>query len=77
MNLNLYLLKHFLMSSLLILISLIGVVWLNHSLRILEFIVSKDSSITDFLLLSFFPIPLWLSVALPMSALIGVIWVIS
>ena len=77
MNLNLYLLKHFLMSSLLILLSLIGVVWLNHSLRILEFIVSKDSSITDFLLLSFFPIPLWLSIALPMSAFIGVIWVIS
>ncbi len=77
MNLNLYLLKHFSMSSLLILLSLIGVVWLNHSLRILEFIVSKDSSITDFLLLSFFPIPLWLSVALPMSAFIGVIWVIS
>ena len=77
MNLNLYLLKHFSMSSLLILLSLIGVVWLNHSLRILEFIVSKDSSLTDFLLLSFFPIPLWLSVALPMSAFIGVIWVIS
>ena len=77
MNLNLYLLKHFSMSSLLILLSLIGVVWLNHSLRILEFIVSKDSSMTDFLLLSFFPIPLWLSVALPMAAFIGVIWVIS
>ena len=77
MNLNLYLLKHFSMSSLLILLSLIGVVWLNHSLRILEFIVSKDSSMSDFLLLSFFPIPLWLSVALPMAAFIGVIWVIS
>ena len=77
MNLNLYLLKHFSMSSLLILLSLIGVVWLNHSLRILEFIVSKDSTIYDFLLLSFFPIPLWLVVALPMSAFIGVIWVIS
>ncbi|MGB0397846.1 MAG: LptF/LptG family permease, partial [Candidatus Puniceispirillaceae bacterium] len=51
--------------------------WLNHALRMLEFIVSKDSTIYDFLLLSFFPIPLWLVVALPMSAFIGVIWVIS
>jgi len=65
------------MSSLLVALSLIGVVWLNHALRMLEFIVSKDSTIYDFLLLSFFPIPLWLVVALPMSAFIGVIWVIS
>ena len=77
MQLNLYLLKHFFMSSLLVALSLIGVVWLNHALRMLEFIVSKDSTIHDFLLLSFFPIPLWLVVALPMSAFIGVIWVIS
>ena len=77
MQLNLYLLKHFFMSSLLVALSLIGVVWLNHALRMLEFIVSKDSTIYDFLLLSFFPIPLWLMVALPMSAFIGVIWVIS
>ena len=77
MQLNLYLLKHFFMSSLLVALSLIGVVWLNHALRMLEFIVSKDSTIYDFLLLSFFPIPLWLVVALPMSAFIGVIWVIS
>ena len=77
MNLNLYLLKHFSMSCLLIALSLIGVIWLNHSLRILEFIVSKDSTMTDFLLLAFFPIPLWLSVALPMSAFIGVIWTIN
>jgi len=77
MQLNLYLLKHFFMSSLLVALSLICVVWLNHALRMLEFIVSKDSTIYDFLLLSFFPIPLWLMVALPMSAFIGVIWVIS
>jgi len=77
MQLNLYLLKHFFMSSLLVALSLIGVVWLNHALRMLEFIVIKDSTIYDFLLLSFFPIPLWLMVALPMSAFIGVIWVIS
>ena len=78
MQLNLYLLKHFFMSSLLVALSLIGVVWLNHALRMLEFIVSKDSTIHDFLLpLSFFPIPLWLVIALPMSAFIGVIWVIS
>jgi lipopolysaccharide export system permease protein len=77
MNLNLYLLKYFFMSSLLVLLSLIGVVWLNHALRMLEFIVSKDSSFSDFLLLSFFPIPLWLVIAMPMSAFIGVIWGIS
>ena len=77
MNLNLYLLKHFFMSSLLVLLGLIGVVWLNHALRMLEFIVSKDSSFSDFILLSFFPIPLWLVIAMPMSAFIGVIWGIS
>ena len=63
--------KAFFYSSLLVALSLIGVVWLNHALRMLEFIVSKDSTIYDFLLLSFFPIPLWLVVALPMSAFIG------
>ena len=77
MNLNLYLFKQFITTSLLVLFSLVGVVWLNHALQMLEFIVSKDSSFIDFILLSVFPMPLWLVVALPMAGFIGVIWVIS
>jgi len=77
MHLNLYLFKQFLATSMMVLASLVGVVWLNHALRMLEFVVSKDSSFTDFILLSLFPVPLWLVVALPMAGFIGVIWVIS
>ena len=66
----------FLFTTLLVLASLLAVVWLNHALRMLELVVNKDASFFDFILLSLFPMPLWLIIALPMAGFIGVIWTI-
>ena len=77
MLLKFYVLRHYLGASLMVLIGLVAVVWLNHLLRMLEFVVNKGASWQDFLLLSLFPIPLWLMIALPMAGFIGIIWVIA
>ena len=76
MNFHAYLFRQFFFTTLLVLASLLAVVWLNHALRMLELVVNKGASFFDFLLLSLFPIPLWLMIALPMAGFIGVIWTI-
>ena len=76
MNFNGYLLRQFCFTTLLVLVSLLGVVWLNHALRMLELVVNKGASFIDFVQLSLFPLPLWLMIALPMAGFIGVIWTI-
>jgi len=76
MNFHSYLFRQFFFTTLLVLASLLGVVWLNHALRMLELVVNKGAKFTDFLMLSLFPLPLWLMIALPMAGFIGVIWTI-
>ena len=76
MNFHGYLFRQFSFNTLLVLASLLAVVWLNHALRMLELVVNKDGSFFDFILLSLFPMPLWLIIALPMAGFIGVIWTI-
>ena len=76
MNFHGYLFRQFFFNTLLVLASLLAVVWLNHALRMLELVVNKDGSFFDFILLSLFPMPLWLIIALPMAGFIGVIWTI-
>ncbi len=76
MNFHGYLFRQFSFTTLLVLASLLAVVWLNHALRMLELVVNKDGSLFDFILLSLFPMPLWLIIALPMAGFIGVIWTI-
>ena len=76
MNFHGYLFRQFFFTTLLVLASLLGVVWLNHALRMLELVVNKGAKFTDFLMLSLFPLPLWLMIALPMAGFIGVIWTI-
>ena len=76
MNFHGYLFRQFSFNTLLVLAGLLAVVWLNHALRMLELVVNKDGSFSEFILLSLFPMPLWLIVALPMAGFIGVIWTI-
>ena len=76
MNFHGYLFRQFSSTTLLVLACLLAVVWLNHALRMLELVVNKDASFLDFILLSLFPVPLWLIIALPMAGFIGVIWTI-
>ena len=60
-----------------VLASLIAIIWLNQTLRLLELVVSRGGSLLDFALLSILPFPLWLMLALPMATFSAVIWVMQ
>ena len=72
-----YHLQYYISSALVVLFSLLAIIWLNETLRLLELVVSRGGSLIDFALMSIFPIPLWLMLALPVSAFISVIWVLQ
>ena len=54
---------------------IIGIVWLFQTIRLLEMVISQGAAFSDFLLMSFAVIPLWLTIALPIGAFVAVNWV--
>ena len=54
---------------------LIGIVWLFQTIKLLELVVNNGAGVTDFLLMSFAAIPLWFTIALPIGAFVGTLWV--
>ena len=54
---------------------IIGIVWLFQTIRLLEMVISRGAAFSDFLLMSFAVIPLWLTIALPIGAFVAVNWV--
>ena len=52
-------------------VSLIGLVWLAQTLRLVELLVSKGALFIDFLYITLLAIPYWLLVILPISGLIA------
>jgi len=75
-HLHAYLIRQHLVSLFMVLFGLLIIVWLNHSLKVLELVVNKGASLSAFFKLSFLPMPLWLMVALPLACLCAVIWVV-
>ena len=75
-HLHAYLIRQQIVSLFMVLLGLLIIVWLNHSLKVLELVVNKGASLAAFFKLSFLPVPLWLMVALPLACLVAVIWVI-
>lgn len=73
-QINKYFLKHILGIWLIILCSLLAVIWLNQSLRILDIVITQGASFVDFLRYSFLAAPLWLVVIIPLSAFIAILW---
>lgn len=56
-------------------LTLVGIMWLFQTIRILELVINRGAPLTDFLMMSVTVIPLWLTVALPIGTFIGIIWV--
>ena len=54
---------------------IIGIVWLFQTIRLLEMVISRGAAFSDFILMSFAVIPLWLTIALPIGAFVAVNWV--
>ena len=51
---------------------IIGIVWLFQTIRLLEMVISRGTAFSDFILMSFAVIPLWLTIALPIGAFVAV-----
>ena len=71
---NKYFFSYCMAAWLVILLCLIAVIWLNQSLRILDIVITKGASFSDFLRFSVLAAPLWLIVIAPLSAFIAVLW---
>ena len=54
---------------------IIGIVWLFQTIRLLEMVISRGAAFSDFIVMSFAVIPLWLTIALPIGAFVAVNWV--
>lgn len=77
MRLHRYLFMQYLQLCLLVLTSLIMVVWLNQTLKLLELVVNKGAPLIDFLILSVLAAPLWMLEAAPIALFIAILWVFN
>lgn len=77
MRLNFYIARQMTIWLLISTISLIGIVWLSHALRMIELIVNKGAKMVDFLLLSVLAIPLWIVIILPFSGLFATLFILN
>lgn len=75
MQFDRYLLAQLLRTTSTVAATLIGIMWLYQTISVLELVVNRGAPLTDFLVLSVTTIPLWLTITLPISALVAVIWV--
>ena len=75
MQFDRYLLAKLVRTTIAVTVTLVGIVWLFQTIRILELVVSRDGPFLDFIIMSITVIPLWLTIAFPISAFIAITWV--
>ena len=75
MQFDRYLLAQLIRTTIAVTVTLVGIVWLFQTIRILELVVSRNGPLPDFIVMSVSVIPLWLTIAFPISAFIAVTWV--
>ena len=75
MQFDRYLLAQLVRTTIAVTVTLVGIVWLFQTIRILELVVSRDGPFLDFIIMSITVIPLWLTIAFPISAFIAITWV--
>ena len=75
MQFDRYLLAQLVRPTIAVTVTLVGIVWLFQTIRILELVVSRDGPFLDFIIMSITVIPLWLTIAFPISAFIAITWV--
>ena len=77
MQFDRYLLVQLVRTTIAVTVTLVGIVWLFQTIRILELVVSRDGPFLDFIIMSITVIPLWLTIAFPISAFIAITWVLQ
>lgn len=75
MQFDRYLFAQMLRTTIAVSITLIGVMWLFQTIRILEVVINRGAPISEFFVMSVTVIPLWLTIAVPIGAFVAVIWV--
>ena len=75
MQFDRYIFRQMLQTSFAVMLTLVGIMWLFQTIRILELVINRGAPMTDFLLMSVTVIPLWLTIAIPISVFVAVMWV--
>ena len=75
MQFDRYIFRQMLRTSFAVMLTLVGIMWLFQTIRILELVINRGAPMTDFLLMSVTVIPLWLTIAIPISGFVAVMWV--
>ena len=75
MQFDRYIFRQMLRTSFTVMLTLVGIMWLFQTIRILELVINRGAPMTDFLLMSVTVIPLWLTIAIPISVFVAVMWV--
>ena len=75
MQLDRYLFGQMIRTTIAVSITLVGIMWLFQTIRLLEVVINRGAPLSNFLLMSVTVIPLWLTIAVPVSAFVAVIWV--
>jgi len=75
MQFDRYIFRQMLRTSSAVMLTLVGIMWLFQTIRILELVINRGAPMTDFLLMSVTVIPLWLTIAIPISVFVAVMWV--
>ena len=75
MQFDRYLFAQMLRVAFAVTVTLVGIMWLFQTIRILELVINRGAPLADFMVMSVTVIPLWLSVAMPIGTFIAIIWV--
>ena len=75
MHFDRYIFRQMLRTSFAVMLTLVGIIWLFQTIRLLELVINRGAPMTDFLLMSVTVIPLWLTIAIPISVFVAVMWV--
>ena len=75
MQFNLYIFNQLWRTTLALTFSLVAIIWLFQTIRLLELVVNRGAAIGEFLLMSVASMPLWLMIAVPISGFISINWV--
>ena len=75
MQFDRYLFGQMIRTTIAVSVTLVGIMWLFQTIRLLEVVINRGAPISNFLLMSVTVIPLWLTIAVPVSAFVAVIWV--
>ncbi|MEC7650428.1 MAG: LptF/LptG family permease [Pseudomonadota bacterium] len=75
MQFDRYLFGQMIRTTIAVSVTLVGIMWLFQTVRLLEVVINRGAPISNFLLMSVTVIPLWLTIAVPVSAFVAVMWV--